>query len=75
MVANITYAVSIISFLVLTLAFFSSTLKGNTATGMRQFGVLIDQVHLHEYITDIPKLIFYASYRATQKPSKLPALA
>ena len=75
MVANIMYAVSIVSFLVLIQAFFSSTLKGNTATGIRRFGVLIDQVRFHEYINTVSKLIFYSSDRATQKPSNLPAQA
>ena len=48
-VANITYAVGIIP--VLIQALFLSILKGNTAINMRQFGVLIDQVRFHEYIT------------------------
>lgn len=49
--------------------------KGNTATGMRRFGVLIDQVRFQEYITAAPKLICYLFDRATQRPSKLPAVA
>ena len=39
-------------------ALFLSTSKGNAATKMRRFGVLIDQVRFHEYINAVQKLIF-----------------
>ena len=43
---------------------------------MRQFGVLIDQVRFHEYITGRPELDpFYLFNRVTQVSSELPVQA
>ena len=53
-------------------ALFSSTSKGNTATGMRRFGILIDQARFYEYPTVVPELIFYSFDKSYPNTLKTP---
>ena len=38
--------------------FFLIDIKGNTAIGMRRFGILIDQARFHECIAAVLELMF-----------------
>lgn len=38
---------------------FLIDIQGNIATGMRQFGIIIDQARLHQYLVAVPKVDFF----------------